>query len=208
MQFSPGHAQTECLALSTSHVVVDNYLQVLVSLNFGACRVVTRACLGVNIENFPVTLVLEEEACFIVRNDLEVGRRVGRACQCLPIVITKICRFGHELLLAVKVWLEVLRLESVREVYVPAHFLALPLVGAVSDKDDAGEFTVSDKLFTICESLEEREAREILGCGGKHFRCGLLLRVLFALHLFTGLEFLALQRLPAPAVAKLNKLPC
>lgn len=60
------------LALPPCHVVVQHHLHVLRGLNFRPLRVVTGVSLGIHIDYFSVSLILEQKASLAVSYNLEV----------------------------------------------------------------------------------------------------------------------------------------
>lgn len=78
---------------------------------------------------------------------------------CLPVVVAEIGRSGEEFLLSREVWCEVLSLETVSKVNVPADLLSLDV--SVTNEDDACQLAVSHKLLALSEFLEESSSREV-----------------------------------------------
>lgn len=107
-------------SLAPRDVVVEYHLYVLCGRNFDPARVVAWLCLRVDVDHLSVALVFKEQPRLIVGNHLEVGRVVARAGLRLPVVEGKVCRFGQQLLLALEARLQILRLEAVCKVDVPA----------------------------------------------------------------------------------------
>lgn len=65
------------LTLTSGHVIVNDYLNVLLRLDDMPRRVVATLCIRVDIDDLTITLVLEEETGLIVGLHLEVGSWIG-----------------------------------------------------------------------------------------------------------------------------------
>mmetsp|Transcript_48400 Transcript_48400/g.126528 ORF Transcript_48400/g.126528 Transcript_48400/m.126528 type:complete len:216 (-) Transcript_48400:330-977(-) len=146
--------------LPPRHVVVEHHLRVLVRVQLDPPRVVSGPSFWVDVDHLAIALVLEEQASLIVRNHLEVGRRVRRRRLRLPIIETQVGHHRHELLLALKVGLKVLRLETVRVINVARYLLPLGIL--VTDEDDRRQLAVPHHLLALSERRKEWETSHVL----------------------------------------------
>lgn len=93
------------------------------------------AYLGINVHDFPIAFVLEQEPCFTVGYHLEVWRGVGCGGLRFPIIVAQVRRLGQQLFFPLKVRLELLGLQTQRVIDIPADFLTLGVF--ISNKDNA-----------------------------------------------------------------------
>jgi hypothetical protein len=109
--------------LAAGHVVEENHLSVLFTLNFFAVCAVSGFFSRVNVNDFPVSLVTEQKAFIGVRIDSEI-RRVAEVAQLrVPVIVRKIRCFGHDELLSHENWPKVFSLHPVCKIDVTANFV-------------------------------------------------------------------------------------
>ena len=93
------------LRLSPRHVVVQHDLRVLRRDDVEPRAVVPGTRLRVDVYDFPIALVLKQQTAFVVRDDLEVRRRVRRRRLRLPVEERQVRRFREEPPLTIEHWL-------------------------------------------------------------------------------------------------------
>jgi hypothetical protein len=156
-------AGVSCLALPPGHVIVDDHLNVLLRLDDMPSAIISTLRIRVDIDHFPITLVLEQQPGFRIGSYLEIWCRVRSTALCFPIVIAQIGGSRTQFLLSSEIWSEIFQLESMGEIDIAGNFLALWI--AITEEDDAGEFawrgyreTAHDCNEKQCVSKHEKEA--------------------------------------------------
>mmetsp|Transcript_12412 Transcript_12412/g.22596 ORF Transcript_12412/g.22596 Transcript_12412/m.22596 type:complete len:225 (+) Transcript_12412:100-774(+) len=186
-------------------MVIDDDLKVLGSLDLCPRTIISGVGIRVNVNNFSISLVLEQQAGLVVRDHLEVGRGVGGRGLGLPVVVAQVAGLGHELLPPLKVRLEVLRLQPQGVVDVAGDFLSFRIL--VSYEDYCRELAVADELLAVGEGQEDGAVGEVLAGRGQLFGHVCLLRTPLSYGLLPRLELLPLERVAAPTVSQLHELP-
>jgi hypothetical protein len=78
--------------LLPSHVIKDHDLDILRGLDVMSLGVITRLNLGVDNDDFTITLVLKQQSLLMIWIDLKVWTLVARAVLRIPIVEGEVCR--------------------------------------------------------------------------------------------------------------------
>ena len=110
----------------------------------------------VNVNDFPVSLISEQQSALSTAGiNLEVRRIVTGTYPCLPVVVTEICRFRHQLNFSLKDRLEVLNLQPMRIIDISRNLYFFSRV-LNSQVNYGQEPTIQDFLFSFSQCLQER----------------------------------------------------
>lgn len=134
--------------LSSSNVVIYDHLSIFFGSYFYPLCIISWITLkssnwmdnfhlGININDLPISLVLEHQALHIGCNDLKVGGGIIGWCLGFPIVEAQVSGFGQQALFSSKIYLEILCFQTMGIIDIPTDFLSFLVL--VPDEDDTLE---------------------------------------------------------------------
>jgi hypothetical protein len=138
--------------LASCNVIEEHNLSVLICLYLNSFCSITRGIFsGIDINNFSITFVSEEETCLRVSVNSEIRWFKKRAILSLPIIVWEVSLSGKEYFLAFKIESEIVSFQAMSKVNVTADLIFAIFV--ISDKDNGCHTSVSNKLLSFCQRL-------------------------------------------------------
>ena len=139
---------------SSCDMVKEDDLSIIFTFNFNSFGTITWwVFVWININNFSIPLISEQETGIGVGVNSKVWRIVQCSVLSIPIKETQICRLWQQLLLSFKNLSEVFSFEPMCEINIPRNFILS--FSLISDENNGCHSSTSDIVLSVSEGFQK-----------------------------------------------------